>query len=126
MAITVSQGLDRGAPVDVADLIKKVTLGTMLSNLCTPITETVAVSSHVGTLAYLPSSIECVYVTAGTVSGMFDIIPSGVSPAEGEVAVNYATGALTFKAADAVTEASVVYHKCAEKALLAASWIDVR
>jgi len=126
MSFYVKDGLDRGNLNDLGDLARKAALGTMLSNLCTPITETaIAVNADVGTLAYLPSSVDAVYSTAGSTK-RHDMIPAGVVPGAGEVAVDFAAGTLTFAAADAVTECTCVYHKCAEKANLVVAWPDVR
>jgi len=126
MSFYVKDALDRGAPVDLADNVKVAKLGTMLYNLCTPVeAEAVTVSANVGTLAYLPSSVLGVRSTAGSTKGHIQI-PAGSVPNAGEVAVNYATGALTFAAADSVTACVVTYHKCAEKANLVLDAIDVR
>jgi hypothetical protein len=71
--------------------------------------EVVVVMANSGTLAAVPSLVQNVYVTAGGVTGPFLIIPSGVVPTTTQVAINLATGVLTFAAADAVTSATVTY-----------------
>ena len=75
------------------------------------VTETVTVTSNVGQLSDVPAVIESVYVTAGTTSGVFQVIPTGATLATGLVSVNHTTGELTFFAADAVTTALVSYSK---------------
>jgi len=121
MAFIVKDALDRAQPSELGDLLKTVPLGTTLSDLSTPTSEAVAVAANVGTLAYLPASVLAVYSTAGSVAKKA-IIPAGVGPIAGEVAVNYATGVLTFAAADGVTACVAVYHKASGRTGLATSW----
>ena len=71
--------------------------------------EAVAVSSHTGTLAYVPLYIVAVQVTAGGVTGAFKVIPVGETPHTTEVAVNFTTGGLTFLDTDAVTAVKITY-----------------
>ena len=126
MSFYVKDALDLGCPADLADYIKAVKLGTMLSNLCTPIVEAAkVVSANTTTLVYLPSKIESIYQTVAATKGCI-VVPAGKVPNAGECAVDFATGILTFAAADNCTECTVVYHKCAEKANLLLAAIDVR
>jgi len=125
MSFYVKDALDRGSPVDLADNVKAAALGTMLSNLCNPITENVTVNANVGTLAYLPSKIESIYQTAAATKGCI-VVPAGIVPNAGECAVDFAAKTITFAAADNCTAATVVYHKCAEKANLLLAAVDVR
>lgn len=71
--------------------------------------ETVTVASHVGRLARVPGYIVTARASAGGTTGALRIIPVGETPATGQVAVNFATGALTFATADAVTAAIFTY-----------------
>ena len=71
--------------------------------------EPVVVAANTGTLANLPAAVTNIYVTAGGATGAFVVINSPNVPAAGEVAVDTATGAIAFNAADAVTAASVCY-----------------
>lgn len=71
--------------------------------------ETVTVSSNVGTLACVPGYILSVNVTAGTVTGAFAILPTGLVPTTTQVAVNFLTGVMTFLSTDAVTSVDVMY-----------------
>jgi len=75
--------------------------------------EVVTVSSNTGTLAGVPAVIQNVYVTAGGVTGLFNVIPTGTTPLTKQVAVTQTTGVLTFLGADAVTSAKVTYQKAA-------------
>lgn len=71
--------------------------------------EAVVVAAGVGTLKHKPLYIVAVQPTAGTVTGAFSVIPVGETPLTKQVAVNFATGGLTFKATDAVTAAKITY-----------------
>jgi len=72
--------------------------------------ELVTVTTNVGTLAAIPASITMIYANTATSVGPKTIIPDGVATAAGQVAVNFATGAMTFFATDAVTQATVTYE----------------
>lgn len=67
------------------------------------------VSGATYTLRKLPGYVLGVRVTAGGVTGAYRIIPTGETPASGEVAVTWTTGVMTFLGADAVTAVTVVY-----------------
>ena len=71
-------------------------------------TETVTVTTHVGTLTNVPVEIEYVEATAGTATGNKGLIVDGTA-AEGEVTVSYSAKTLTFSTTDAVTQAKVRY-----------------
>ena len=71
--------------------------------------EAVTVASSVGKLEYRPLYIAAVQATTGTVTGAFKVIPKGETPATKQVAVDFETGGLTFKATDAVTAIKVTY-----------------
>lgn len=71
-------------------------------------TETVTVTTHVGTLTNTPIEIEYVEATAGTATGNKGLIVDGTA-AEGEVKVSYSAKTLTFSTTDAVTQAKVRY-----------------
>lgn len=71
--------------------------------------EDVTVASDVATLQKIPGYIIAIEVTAGGVTGAFLPIPVGKTPTTKQVAVNLATGALTFLTADAVTAARFMY-----------------
>jgi hypothetical protein len=73
------------------------------------VTETVTVTTHVGTLANTnPSQILMVTATTATSTGGKVQISTGTAAA-GEVLVDLSAGTLTFNTTDAVTEAEVVY-----------------
>ncbi len=71
--------------------------------------ETKAVTGNACTLSHLPLYIVAVHVTGGDVSGAFSIIPAGETPLTKQVAVNFTTGAMTFRASDNVSAAKVTY-----------------
>lgn len=71
--------------------------------------EAVTVTSNAGQLACVPGYILSVHVTAGSVTGAFDILPTGLTPTTTQVAVNFTTGAMTFLSGDAVTACKVTY-----------------
>lgn len=73
--------------------------------------EVVTVSSNTGTLAGVPAVVQNVYVTAGTTTGLFNVIPTGTTPLTKQVALTQTTGVLTFLAGDAVSSAKVTYIK---------------
>lgn len=83
--------------------------GTPAGDIITTENEVVTVVANVGTLAALPALVQSVDVTAGGVTGPFLIISGLLAPASGQVAIDLATGTLTFNAADAVTSATVSY-----------------
>lgn len=64
--------------------------------------------------------VESVYVTAGGVTGVFALVPGGVTPtASEEVGYNPTTGVFQFLIADAVTSATVQYVSRATTAVTA-------
>lgn len=71
--------------------------------------EAVTVTSNKGTLANIPGYILAVQTTAGTTLGAFTVIPKTATPVTTQVAVNFATGQLTFLSSDAITKALVTY-----------------
>lgn len=71
--------------------------------------EAVTVTANVGTLARVPGYILAVQSVTGSVTGAFRVIPVGKTPVTKQVAVNFATGAMTFLSTDAVTAAKVTY-----------------
>jgi hypothetical protein len=71
--------------------------------------EVVTCSSNVGTLKHKPFYIMAVDVTATTTTGPYNVIPVGETPLTKQVAVNFATGGLTFLSDDAVTSVRVTY-----------------
>lgn len=86
------------------------TNGTSTVTLATTVDEVVAVSAGTGTLANIPAIIQNVYATAATVTGNKVVIPTGTSPATGQVAATMTTGVLTFNiGTDVVTSAKVTY-----------------
>ena len=111
MAITKQAKLDRANPAELASCLQEMGLGTVLAGLLTPATETGLTpdGSWKIVLKAIPAAVLCVLATAGTSAGAKAAVPAGVSPAAGQVAVDYSTGTLTFNATDAVTAASVVY-----------------
>lgn len=83
--------------------------------------ESVTVASNTGTLAYAPAYIVAIEVTAGTVTGAFNVIPTGETAATKEVAVTFTSGVMTFKATDAVTACRVTYFPQQESGPFATS-----
>lgn len=55
------------------------------------------------------ANVESVYVTAGGVTGVFQLVPGGVTPGTGEVGYDPTTGIFQFLIADAITAATVQY-----------------
>jgi hypothetical protein len=88
------------------------------------IDEAVTVTTHVGTLAHVPLYVPMVYVSAGTTTGCFKVIPAGETPLTKQVAVNFTTGVLTFLSTDIVTAASVTYLPKQASGYLAAVTVD--
>ncbi len=84
--------------------------------LQTVVDEVVSVTAGTGVSAALANipvgAIENVYVTAGGVTGVFQIVPAGVSGTT-LVSVDHTTGVLQFLIADAVTSATVTYVRSA-------------
>lgn len=74
------------------------------------ITETPAVAVGAGTLAFVPVNVTSVYATAAGTPQHLIVVPSTVTPATGEIAINFGTGAFTTFAGDAVTAITVVYQ----------------
>lgn len=70
---------------------------------------TVVAGTGIGALAHTPFYIMAVQVTAGSTTGYFSIIPTGETTATKQVAVNFTTGALLFRIADAVTSVKITY-----------------
>lgn len=65
-------------------------------------------------LANIPvGSINNVFVTAGGVTGVAELVPVGSVSATHQVSANYTTGVLQFLVADAVTGAKVTYARAA-------------
>lgn len=73
--------------------------------------EVVLVTTNAGTLTGIPADVNYVYVTSGTTTGAFSVIPVGTTPLTRQVAINYTNGILTFLNTDAVTTAKVTYLK---------------
>ena len=71
--------------------------------------EVVTVASNVGTLSKIPAYILGIEVTAGSVTGAFDVLPTGLTPTTTQVAVTFTSGLLTFLSTDAVTSVRVTY-----------------
>lgn len=87
----------------------KLVIGASGSMAPLVIEEVVTVTSNVGRLASIPGPILGIQVLAGSVTGAFRQIPVGKTPATTQVAVNMATGTLTFLTGDAVTSVAVTY-----------------
>ena len=62
-----------------------------------------------GALLVQPQVVQAVYSTAGGTTGPLVIIPNGQVPAMGQVAIDLATGFLTFNVGDTITAVSVTY-----------------
>ena len=71
--------------------------------------ETITVTTHVGQLSEEPDLVLRVEATVGTYTGVLTPIYTGTPTATTQVLVEGDT--LTFAAADAVTEANVIYRK---------------
>ncbi len=110
---TITEALNRSNPTEVADLLRYIKAGDLLSRYSAPVVETVPVSNDVATLANPPAMIVAVYATQGTVTGPKTVIPpiEGGSIASGEVEWDHQANRknLTFAAVDQVTQAVVSY-----------------
>lgn len=108
---TVQTELNRGDANNMADLLKKVSFGSVLALLGdqAAIEETVTVGTHVGTLANKALVILAVAATTGDTTGGCLPVPASVSPATKQVKIGTDKQTLTFYATDAVTEAKVLY-----------------
>lgn len=85
--------------------------GTPAGSISTnSITETPTVVAGAGTLAFVPVNVTSVYATAAGTPQHLIVVPSSVTPATGEISVNFGTGAFTTFAGDAVTAITVVYQ----------------
>lgn len=72
-------------------------------------TETVTVTTNVGTLTNTPLLVESVQISAGTATKACSMLNTTQTVLEGEVFVNHASKTLTFNATDAATAAKVRY-----------------
>ncbi len=106
-AHTHAVALDTGASA-AGDAHTHTFTGTAQAPALVP-EEPVTVADNVGTLAFVPLYIVAVHVTAGGVTGAFNVIPVGETPLTKQVAVNFVTGGLTFLGTDAVTAAKATY-----------------
>ena len=95
--------------------------GTVQATPRVIVEEVVAVSANTGTLANIPGYIMTVEVTAGSVTGAFTVIPTGVTPVTLQVDVNFADGVMTFLGTDAVTSVRVTYIPRTSQGLFAAA-----
>ena len=105
-----------------AGTISSVSAGTPAGTISAPslqttVDEVVSVTAGTGVSAALANipvgSIQNVYVTAGGVTGVANIIPAAATLATHQVKVNLTTGVLTFLVGDAVTSATVTYVRAA-------------
>lgn len=101
---TISQALDRANPIELADLLREIQLGTLLTNLYAALTpRTVARTGLTSQAAHVHSvagSITAVADSAGTTNLL---IVTG-APGAGEVQVNYdSAGLATLTFSGAVT-----------------------
>ena len=87
--------------------LKALRQGTNRPQLVTE--EALTVATNVGTLTHVPLYIVAVHVTAGNVTGAFNVIPTGETPLTKQVDVNFLTGVMTFLSTDIVTAASITY-----------------
>lgn len=75
--------------------------------------EVVSVTAGTGVSAALVNTpiamVENVFVTAGGVTGVFQLVPVGAVTATTQVSINHTTGVMQFLVADAVTSATVSY-----------------
>lgn len=106
MASTVKAELSRSNPNQLANMANRAQLGDGLA--LSARTELVAVAADVGALTAPAMSVLACYATAGTATGEFTVVDRNAAPGAGEVAIN-ADGNVAFNAADAVTEAELVY-----------------
>jgi hypothetical protein len=116
MSYTLKDALNDANPNNIADLLREVSFGTVLSalggsNAVTAEALAVNASTHVHTLAYSPLLVQAVNVTVGTATGGCKVLPAGETPGSGEVAVNLAAGTLTFYASHTITTGKVEYVK---------------
>jgi len=74
------------------------------------ITETITVTTNVGTMTHVPAFIEYVEATAGTAPGGKNITETTATPLEGDVYLVRASKTLTFNTTDAITQAKVRYQ----------------
>jgi len=112
--LTLKEALDRGQIDDVSTALGKVSIGSILAAMATPINENVTtVTSHVGTLAYPAMYVLGVFVDAGSATGVFTQVPDGTTVATKMFKVDYtaARATVTFFATDAVTAFHVCYVK---------------
>ena len=73
--------------------------------------EALTVAADAGTLANLPAAILAIHGTVSAASTNFRVVAAARTLATGEVHVNYATGGITFYAADDPTAVTVDYLK---------------
>lgn len=114
---TLKEVLDTALPSNLPDAFRTLAIGTLLKSLVEPtqITETVTVTDHVGTLAHSAMFVQAVEATTGTYTGPVVIGTKDTTPVAAGVGIppvvayDPAAGAITFAAADAVTECKVQY-----------------
>jgi len=102
----VAVALKSASPSGADEVIDALILTNIFPFITT--TETMTVTTHVGTLTNVPAHIEYVEATAGTATGNKGIVVDGVAM-EGEVTVSYTAKTLTFSTTDAITQAKVRY-----------------
>lgn len=122
---TVKEVLDRGNIADLGPALQQLKIGTLLDKMCTPVLETVTVTSHVGILSAKAMGGMIVHATTANTAGDKDVILDVAAAGTGKVLLGTDGKTLTFDAGDAVTVAKVYYTPLpAEAALLAATYAD--
>lgn len=88
-------------------LMGSLRMGSLQSARVT--TETVTVTTNVGTLTNTPLLVESAQISAGTATKACAMLNTSQAVNAGEVFVNHASKTLTFNASDAATQAKVRY-----------------
>jgi hypothetical protein len=118
---TVAQALDRANPVEIADLIRTIGLGSILSALLPRVVARTGLASSATQVHSIPGHISAVADSAGTTNLL---IVTG-APGAGEVQVTYdADGLATLVFAAAVTGYQVTQNAVTTSMFdtLAATW----
>jgi hypothetical protein len=109
-APTVQSELDRGNLNDLADMARRIALGSVLAALAkSAVEETVTVTANVGVLSRRALSVLAISAVAGGATGLVTPQSATALIVSKGCAISLDQKTLTFAAADAVTQAKVTY-----------------
>lgn len=108
MARTLKAALSEADPNILSDALRLAKFGTQLQAATAQLRAAVA-----SNITALPEGLRAqallyAYVTVGTLTGLMTVVATGTTPTTGQVSINL-NGQVVFAAADAVTEAELVF-----------------